>query len=144
MYQLSHFSKKLDLGMALFMGQPYLASYGNSQVTFRLRNRHLPSQNEKISKRNREQHLKPTHKSLVISNEVSGSALGFTAFILLCCSLRWSCNLSPSSGRVCSVRASYTAGRRGCLITSTVPGRIFPLWNSFCPHREKKRTTGIY
>jgi len=83
MYQLSHFSKKLDLGMALFMGQPYLASYGNSQVTFRLRNRHLPSQNEKISKRNREQHLKPTHKSLVISNEVSGSALGFTAFILL-------------------------------------------------------------
>ena len=40
MYQLSHFSKKLDLGMALFMDQPYLASYGNSQVTFRLRNRH--------------------------------------------------------------------------------------------------------
>jgi len=40
MYQLSHFSKKLDLGTALFMDQPYLASYGNSQVTFRLRNRH--------------------------------------------------------------------------------------------------------
>ena len=40
MYQLSHFSKKLDLGMALFMASPYLASYGNSQVTFRLRNRH--------------------------------------------------------------------------------------------------------
>ena len=91
MYQLSHFSKKLDLGMALFMGQPYLASYGNSQVTFRLRNRHLPSQNEKISKRNREQHLKPTHKSLVISNEVP------EALVLHCLDLQLSFYCSECS-----------------------------------------------